>query len=203
MRNTSRTFLAICAMLMLASGANAFYDAVLGRFATRDPIGENGGINLYEYVGNNPINLVDPLGLQAEGPVEGPVETPPETPEDVIEQIESGRTPEPKSPSDAEFKPAEPPGCPKPAQNFKPPTNEPQLPPSYIPAGWRVRVMPPTSQYPSGYWRLYNPNGQPVDPSTMQPPGNCSSAEFQAQTHIPLPLLPPGSPPPPPPPNTK
>jgi len=30
---------------------------------SRDPIEEEGGINLYGYVGNNPINAVDPLGL--------------------------------------------------------------------------------------------------------------------------------------------
>jgi len=30
---------------------------------SRDPIGENGGINLYGYVGNEPINWYDPLGL--------------------------------------------------------------------------------------------------------------------------------------------
>jgi RHS repeat-associated protein len=29
----------------------------------RDPIGEAGGINLYQYVGNNPIDYVDPYGL--------------------------------------------------------------------------------------------------------------------------------------------
>jgi RHS repeat-associated protein len=39
------------------------YDPATGRWLSRDPIGENGGINLYGYVANNPINLWDPLGL--------------------------------------------------------------------------------------------------------------------------------------------
>ena len=30
---------------------------------TRDPLGEAGGINLYGFVGNNPVNAVDPFGL--------------------------------------------------------------------------------------------------------------------------------------------
>lgn len=40
-----------------------FYDAGFGRWLSRDPIEENGGINLYSYVGNNVINFSDPLGL--------------------------------------------------------------------------------------------------------------------------------------------
>jgi RHS repeat-associated protein len=39
------------------------YDPETGRWLSRDPIGENGGINLYGYVGNNPVNRKDPLGL--------------------------------------------------------------------------------------------------------------------------------------------
>ena len=40
-----------------------FYDPVSCRFLTRDPMGYNGGINLYAYCRNNPINCFDPLGL--------------------------------------------------------------------------------------------------------------------------------------------
>ena len=41
-----------------------YYDAEIGRYTTRDPIGYAGGtLNVYGYVGNNPINFMDPLGL--------------------------------------------------------------------------------------------------------------------------------------------
>ena len=39
------------------------YAPHLGRFLQTDPSGTDGGINLYAYVGNDPVNLVDPLGL--------------------------------------------------------------------------------------------------------------------------------------------
>ena len=39
------------------------YDPNLQRWLNPDPIQEGGGINLYRFVGNNPINWVDPLGL--------------------------------------------------------------------------------------------------------------------------------------------
>ena len=40
-----------------------YYDPASRRFTQRDPIGYNeGDINLYGYVGNNPINYTDPTG---------------------------------------------------------------------------------------------------------------------------------------------
>jgi len=41
------------------------YDPVIARFLTQDPLGFGGGDwNLYRYVMNNPVNFVDPSGLQ-------------------------------------------------------------------------------------------------------------------------------------------
>lgn len=41
-----------------------YYDPSLGRFLNRDPLGEAGGTNLYAFVGNNPVNRWDYLGLE-------------------------------------------------------------------------------------------------------------------------------------------
>ena len=75
-------------------------------------------------------------------------------------------------------------GKPKPTPNFKTPTNLAQQPPMKIPAGWRIRQMTKTEQYPNGYWKLEKPlpggHWQPIDPSTMKP-------GTRWETHIPLP----------------
>ncbi len=46
-----------------------FYDPQLGRFISEDPIGLEGGINPFMYVGNDPVDSRDPQGLW---PSQGP-----------------------------------------------------------------------------------------------------------------------------------
>jgi RHS repeat-associated protein len=55
---------------------NRYYDPVPGRFVSPDPLGQGPGLNVYAYVGNDPLNNVDPqglwgFGLQASASVEG------------------------------------------------------------------------------------------------------------------------------------
>ena len=40
------------------------YDAEIGRWTSKDPIGFEGGLNVYVYVDGDPVNWTDPTGLQ-------------------------------------------------------------------------------------------------------------------------------------------
>ncbi|WP_418128701.1 RHS repeat-associated core domain-containing protein [Variovorax sp. 375MFSha3.1] len=40
-----------------------YYDPASGRYVSPDPLGLAGGLNLYAYVGGNPVRGIDPLGL--------------------------------------------------------------------------------------------------------------------------------------------
>ena len=44
-----------------------WYDPATGRWLSKDPIGISGGLNLYAFCGNDPVNSVDPWGLREEG----------------------------------------------------------------------------------------------------------------------------------------
>jgi RHS repeat-associated protein len=44
-----------------------YYDPLLGVFLTQDPIGIEGGTNLTQFVYGNPLNTIDPLGLDPPG----------------------------------------------------------------------------------------------------------------------------------------
>jgi uncharacterized protein RhaS with RHS repeats len=56
-------FLTLLAVLSGPHLASAYYDPGVQRWINRDPVQEWGGPNVYTYVGNDPINYVDPLGL--------------------------------------------------------------------------------------------------------------------------------------------
>lgn len=58
--------------LMGGGGQGRYYDPAVGRFTTQDPIGVDGDDdnNLYRYVGNNPVNKIDPSGNQEESKAE-------------------------------------------------------------------------------------------------------------------------------------
>lgn len=42
-----------------------YYSPQLTKFVSKDPIGLNGGANLFSYVFSNPINYIDPTGLDS------------------------------------------------------------------------------------------------------------------------------------------
>jgi RHS repeat-associated protein len=49
--------------LKLNDHRNRYYQPEIGRWLSRDPLREDGGLNLYEYVENDPIDETDPLGF--------------------------------------------------------------------------------------------------------------------------------------------
>ena len=57
------------AAMTIASGVTVYgyryYDPETGRWLSRDPIGERGGLNLYGFVGNDPTSHIDVLGLES------------------------------------------------------------------------------------------------------------------------------------------
>jgi RHS repeat-associated protein len=130
------------------------YDANLGRWTSRDPIGERGGLNLYAYVGNNPVNLVDPTGLLG-----GSFGLPPlqcdlcKLPPSPLKPLPG---PCPKSPPGPPIVPPDP----QPPPDKKPPEGSPLPPTAPPPFPGPPYGDPPNPQY------SFNISGN-VDPSSV------------------------------------
>jgi len=106
--------------LMLCT--HRFYDPNVGRFLTRDLLGYDGGINLYGYTQNNPVNRSDPSGLDGSTDCSGPMG----------EAGASG----PCTSSDAPSQPSAPPETPTTGGSMGGnPTPEPITAPTGVPSG--------------------------------------------------------------------
>ena len=57
------TLILLLLCVSLAREAQAFYNPSTGRWLSRDPIGEKGGLNEYGFVSNNPMKHFDKIGL--------------------------------------------------------------------------------------------------------------------------------------------
>ncbi len=172
------------------------YSPSKARWLGRDPLGESAGINLYQYVDNNALSNVDPLGL---APPQYELVTSPE--------FGGGWTLGPSVGSNAIPRAMTVPiGRMKPYPNVIETTNGPiRIPKSFVSEpntsgkgliyrqpgsegkANTIRVMPtntgqgkcPKYPYPKGYARQYNEEGQPVDIRTGKP-------STERETHHPL-----------------
>jgi hypothetical protein len=62
MKDLKFILLALMHLVFLASSVQAHYDPNIGRWLSRDPIAERGGVNLYGFLGNDGIGSWDLLG---------------------------------------------------------------------------------------------------------------------------------------------
>ena len=54
-------------LLLVTDYGFRYYNPETGRWASRDPIGERGGLNLYAFLGNDWVNQWDYIGLSKKG----------------------------------------------------------------------------------------------------------------------------------------
>jgi RHS repeat-associated protein len=75
-----------------------YYDPVIGRYISRDPIGYMDGPNVYAHVRSNPINRYDPLGLEENGDPPEPPKPPKVDPKaEDAPKAEEPKAPKPKN----------------------------------------------------------------------------------------------------------
>ena len=138
-----------------ASGLNLTlyraYNADLGRWLSRDPIGENGGIDLYAYVGNSPLRWVDTLGLDG-GPLPGVPSPPPNIPGGPWTW-----SPNPQNGRQGDFIGPKQPSGPRERLTYAPPG--PNNPDPY----WKKTDTTGNQQ------RYDDPNGKPISPDEAHP----------------------------------
>lgn len=66
-----KKLLIITLLVALSGNVSAYYSSTQGRWLSWDPIGEEGGINIYAFAGNSPSMNVDFLGLCCPGEISG------------------------------------------------------------------------------------------------------------------------------------
>ncbi len=115
-----------------------WYDPNLQRWLNRDPLGERGGLDLYTFVGNDPLNRYDPDGEIWPGPVIGAILCLAALAAVIWEEIEYEMHPPPYVP---------PWPTPPPPTNAPPPQPHEDLPP-IEPPGPPMRPAPPWDQPP-------------------------------------------------------
>jgi RHS repeat-associated protein len=158
------------------------YEPDLGKWLNRDPIGQRGGLNLYGFVGNNPLRWIDVWGWCPEDPTPTATPTPntPPTPDPVPAPLPTS-SPDPSTPT------------PEPA----PVPTEPE--PYPVPDGPNNPYLPTPTPDPTPVPAFPNPDdprgpGDP-DPGGSEPPFPTDPLPHEGE--IPMPNNGWGFPPPP------
>jgi RHS repeat-associated protein len=147
----------------------------LGRFLNLDPIGINGGVNLFTYAANNPLNSIDPWGLDPPAPgwLDKILQCP-------IKPFISVPFPSPPPPG---FPGPPPPGAPWPNPSNSGPAGPGDPSPPPPPQGPIFPIIPPGTPAPSAFGFTFTghfdgppdgpcggPPGPPGPPAPPAPP---------------------------------